>query len=168
MAAELWRGPYAEERFADVIAMKEGCNLMPRGDLELNDDRLTVEQLREYNRELAAKRVQRLTLVVRDLAGGRIAGYTEVYWHPDRAEVMGQGDTAVFPEYQGRGLGRWLKATMLQYARAEWPQVTRVRTGNASSNVPMLKINHEMGFRPHDTHIEWQVETARVRAYLEG
>lgn len=168
LAAELWRGPYPEERFEDVIAMKEGCNLMPRGDLELKDDHLTVEQLREYNVDLVAKRVQRLTLVLRDLSTGRIAGYTETFWHPDRTEVLEQGDTAVFPEYQNRGLGRWLKATMLQHALDEWPQVKRVRTGNAHSNAPMLKINHEMGFRLHHTNIEWQVETARVRQYLEG
>ena len=50
----------------------------------------------------------------------------------------------------------------------ERPEVARVRTGNTSSNGPMPKINYEMGFRPHHTDIEWQVETARVREYLEG
>lgn len=168
LAAELWRGAYAEEHLSDVIAMKEGCNLMPRGDLELNDHHLTLEELRECEQQLVANRVQRLTLLLRDRSSCEIAGYTEMYWHPDQPLHLGQGDTAVFPRYQNRGLGRWLKATMLHHTLEEWPGVVRVRTGNASSNAPMLKINHEMGFRPHLTDVEWQVETARVREYLEG
>ncbi len=159
-------GPYPEEFFPDAIAMKAAVNLMPRGDLEVEDVHLTPDQLREHNRWLEMTRIERWTLFLRDRSTGMIAGYTEVYWHPDRPEILDQDDTAVFPEYQNRGMGRWLKATMLERVLERRPRAQRVRTGNASSNVPMLKINHELGFRPHHTHTEWQVETTTVRKYL--
>jgi hypothetical protein len=30
----------------------------------------------------------------------------------------------------------------------------------------MLKINHALGFKPYIAEATWQIETARVRAYL--
>lgn len=161
-----WEGPYPEAFFPDAIAMKAAVNLMPRGDLEVEDVHLTPDQLREHNHWLQKTRIERWTLFLRDRSTGRVAGYTELYWHPDRPEILDQDDTAVFPEYQNRGMGRWLKAAMLERVLERRPQVKRVRTGNANSNAPMLKINHELGFRPHHTHTEWQVQTAVVRKYL--
>jgi GNAT superfamily N-acetyltransferase len=76
-------------------------------------------------------------------------------------------DTAVSREYQNRGLGRWLKAAMLQKLITERPNVKRVRTGNAHSNAPMLRINNELGFKPLRTEHMWQVEADTVGSYLQ-
>jgi GNAT superfamily N-acetyltransferase len=70
------------------------------------------------------------------------------------------------PEYRNHGLGRWLKAAMLAKVLHERPQVQFVRTGNANSNAPMLKINAALGFKPYLAQSIWQVETERVAAYL--
>jgi len=74
----------------------------------------------------------------------------------------------VLPEFQNRGLGRWMKTAMLQKVLRERPQVTKIRTGNADSNAPMLKINHELGFKPYISTYAWQVELAQVQAYLDS
>jgi mycothiol synthase len=103
---------------------------------------------------------------VRESATGNFAGYTEVFWNPNRPEIIGQGMTGVFPEYRNRGLGRWLKAAMLEKIFQERPQARVVRTGNADINAPMLKINTELGFKPYISHCTWQVESAQVAAYL--
>ena len=55
----------------------------------------------------------------------------------------------MLPKYRGHGLGKWLKAAMLEKVLAERPAVKFVRTGNADENVPMLKINHALGFKPY-------------------
>ena len=97
---------------------------------------------------------------------GRFAGYTQVLWNPNRPEIISQGMTGVFPEYRNRGLGRWLKAAMLDKILAERPQARFVRTGNADMNAPMLKINNELGFKPYIAEVVWQVETEKVAEYL--
>jgi len=107
-------------------------------------------------------------MAVRERATGRLAGITEVAWHPNRPEILQQRGTGVLAEYQNLGLGRWLKAAMLEKVLNERPQVRRVRTGNADSNAPMLKINTELGFRPYISHQIWQIELAQVQAYLDS
>jgi mycothiol synthase len=85
---------------------------------------------------------------------------------PTRAEFVFQGNTGVFPAYRNRGLGRWLKAAMLEKVVRERPQVRFVRTDNADVNAPMLKINNKLGFEPYLAETFWQVETEKVQAYL--
>jgi mycothiol synthase len=71
------------------------------------------------------------------------------------------------PRYRNRGLGRWLKAAMLERVLDDRPEVKRVRTENADSNAPMLKINQELGFRHYFAEYDWQVSVESVKAYLD-
>ena len=141
-------------------------NQAPRGDLDVEDARRTPEQLREGERSLSASGVERWVVYVRERATGAFAGFSDVYWHPDRPAILDQGNTGVFPRYRSHGLGRWLKAAMLDRILRERPQVEVIRTNNADSNAPMLRINTELGFRAYMARTIWQVETDRVRRYL--
>jgi len=163
-----WIGPYPVEAYEEVVAMRRSHNLMPRGDLQVDDEESTVEQVRQSEAAQALRKDERWCLYARDPASGQIAGFTEVWWHPESPEVLSQSGTAVFPEFQGRGLGRLLKAMMLERVLRDRPQVRRVRTSNAYTNAPMLKINQELGFKPYQSRIEWQVETEKVEEYLNG
>ncbi len=60
----------------------------------------------------------------------------------------------VLPEYRCNRIG------------FELPQAEVIRTGNASSNAPMLKINRELGFKPFSSRPIWQVETETAAKYL--
>jgi hypothetical protein len=75
--------------------------------------------------------------------------------------------TGVFPQFRNKGLGRWLKASMLDKVLKERPQVKYVRTGNADTNASMLKINNELGFKPYTADILWQVELNKVMDYIQ-
>ena len=79
--------------------------------------------------------------------------------------LLGQGGTAVVPTHRGRGIGKWLKATMLERVLDEWPGATLVRTGNADANAPMLAINTRLGFRPAWATIVYEVNIADARRY---
>ena len=111
---------------------------------------------------------QRWTFYVMEKASGKFAGYTETVWNPNRPEILRQDMTGVFPEYRNRGLGRWLKAAMIDKVLKDRPQVKYIRTGNADSNAAMLKINNELGFQPYMASTLWQVELDQVMAYLEA
>ena len=164
----LWEGPYPEEQLDAIIEMLKVMNTAPRGDLDVEDFTWTKEILRQGEDSLAQRHVERWTLHGRHKDTDDLAGYTEVFWNPDNPENLDQGDTAVFPRYRNRGLGRWLKAAMLSKILRDRPQVTRIYTGNASSNAPMLKINHELGFRLYKTRTVWQVSVDKVDTYLGG
>jgi mycothiol synthase len=164
----LWEGPYPEENIQEVIDLFDIFNTVPRGSLQMEDFKLTEEQLR-YQEESRIKRgVERWSLHLRDNETGKIAGLTELLWNPHKPTFAHQGITAVWPQYRGKRLGRWLKAELLKKLIAERPDVTIVRTENADSNDAMLKINTELGFKPYLAEHVWQVRTETVKAYLAG
>ena len=122
-------------------------NIAPKGDLDIEDLEPTPELLQEWAANVRETGVERWSMHARHVETRKIAGYTEVFWLASRPDLLGHGDTGVSPEYRNRGLGRWLKAAMMEKVLMDRLQVTRVRTGNAESNAPMLSINREMGFK---------------------
>jgi mycothiol synthase len=163
----LWEGPYPEDQIQAITQLFELTNQQPLGDLEIEDFHFTPEQLRQQEQMVFAQGNQRWTFYILEKATGKFAGYTETRWNPNRPEILYQDMTGVFPEFRNRGLGRWLKAAMLNKVLIDRPQVKYVRTGNADSNAAMLKINHELGFTPYMANALWQVEVDQVLAYLE-
>jgi len=164
----LWTGPYPEDQLEKIAAMLQVMNTAPTADLDIEDMNFTPDQLRQTDGTLAARGIERWTMLVRDPQNDAIAGYTQLYQKVSEPHKMMQGDTGVFPEYRGRGIGRWLKAAMIQKVLNERPDVQYIRTGNASSNQAMLKINHEMGFRLYKTLKNWQIETTKVKEYMDA
>jgi GNAT superfamily N-acetyltransferase len=110
--------------------------------------------------------IERWSVAVRDTGTGALAGFTEVIWDPGKPLMLTQGFTGVWPRYRGRGLGRWLKAVMLERVLAERPMVRHVHTGNADTNAAMLRINQDLGFQPYQAETLWQVELDQAQAYL--
>ena len=162
----LWEGAYPEKQLIAVTQLIELANQQPFGDIEINDVHMTPEQLRQSEQQLFARGSQRWTFYIIDKANGKFAGYTETVWNPNRPEILLQDMTGVFLEYRNQGLGRWLKAAMLDKVLRERPQVKYVRTGNADVNAAMLQINIELGFQPYMANTFWQVESDRVMTYL--
>jgi mycothiol synthase len=83
---------------------------------------------------MLATGTERWTMHVREKTSSKLAGFSEVFWNPNRGHLVEQGDTDVFPQYHNLRLGRWLKATMLEKVIQERPAVKLVRTSNVDSN----------------------------------
>jgi len=163
----LWDGPYPETELQAIAELTDLTNQQPHGDLDIEDMHMTPEQLRQVEQNLFARGSERWTFYLTNRATGKFVGYTETVWNPNRPEILRQDMTAVNPEYRSKGLGRWLKAAMLDKVLKDRPQVKFVRTGNADSNAAMLKINNELGFRPYLAEALWQVEVDCIQEYLK-
>jgi GNAT superfamily N-acetyltransferase len=162
----LWDGPYPDEELEAILSLYELINQQPFGELDIEDFVFTAEAIRQDEDRMYARGYERWTLFARETATGAFAGYTEVFWSPNRPEIIGQGMTGVFPAFRNKGIGRWLKAAMMEKILAERPGVKYIRTGNADSNAPMVKINHEMGFKPYISWSSWQFTTDRAAEVL--
>jgi mycothiol synthase len=163
-----WDGPYPEEELDAIVELIQVMNTAPRDDLEMEDFKLTPALVRDYERYHAEIGTSRWVAYTREKQTGTLAGYTETFWHPNNPRVLHQGDTGVEPTYRGHGLGKWLKAAMLQRVLSAKPEIAYVRTGNADSNVPMLKINHALGFKPRLAEVWWELPLDKLRSYLDG
>jgi mycothiol synthase len=162
-----WIGAYPNDDMAGILTLHELVSQQPFDDLEIETFKITEKEIRQRETSIFSRGYERWTLFVREKSSARFAGYTEVLWNPNRPEIIYQDMTGVFPEFRNRGLGRWLKATMLVKILAERPYARFVRTGNADSNAPMLKINNELGFKPYIAESIWQLETEKAAEYLE-
>jgi mycothiol synthase len=162
-------GAYLEDIIDKIAALRqEAGNDQPREDPDKKDMKITPDFLREMEQIIFATGNRRWTMHLMDRANEKVVGLTEMFLNQNRPMILNQGFTGIYSAYRNQGLGRWLKAEMMQKILCEHPEVTFIRTSNASSNAPMLKINNEMGFKPYVANTIWQVETEKVEKYLLG
>ena len=83
-------------------------------------------------------------------------GYTDLLISASTPHLAYQADTLVLSEHRGHGLGQALKQASLAAVQRDQPQVVTVRTWNACSNEPMLRVNRRMGFVVTGYSHEWQ------------
>lgn len=156
---------------SDIVAFAKLCEVMnsaPRDQLDVEDEQITPERVRSWMASMHASGYRVWTMVARERSTGALAGVSELFSTPDSPTILHQGATAVEPTYRNRGLGRWLKAAMLDQVLRALPEARYVRTGNAESNAAMLAINVALGFTPYEAITIWQADVARVAAYLEA
>jgi len=145
-------------------AMNELMNTMPFEGLDHGDIVMSPRGVREWHERMRLTGTVNPTCLVRD-ADGAIVGMTDTMKHEYEPGIVRQNFTGVHPRARGHGMGRWLKAAMLEHVREAYPDTIWISTENAGSNASMLSINHALGFRLHRTFTFYQVprETLRDR-----
>jgi GNAT superfamily N-acetyltransferase len=146
-------------------AMNELMNTMPWEGLDHGDIVTSPTGVLEWRERMRLTGTANPTLLVRD-ADGSIAGITDTIKHEYETGIVRQNFTGVHPRARGRGLGKWLKAAMLEHVRVAYPDTVWISTENAGSNAPMLSINHALGFRLHRTITYYQVPLETLRRNL--
>ncbi len=144
----------------------ETFNQRPLDELGMGDVIFTPEMHRERETTNTEVGETWLTAITRE-TDGSISGLTEVLYSADRETMIQQLLTGVKEPYRGSGLGKWLKAAMLQRVRKEFPQVKVVTTDNATSNAAMLSINERLGFKTHKEPITAQITLESLERYLD-
>jgi mycothiol synthase len=159
---------YPESERTALCELFDVMNTAPRGELEMNDGKLTPTQMLDYLENEQKRGIRRRLVYVRDRISGRYVGFSEVNWHPSRPDLVVQDGTAVHPDFRGHGLGAWLKAAMIDRILREHPDVNKIRTSNAESNEPMIKINRALGFEFHLQRTIWQLDVQETLGRLRS
>lgn len=150
-----WDGPTSKELLGDFARVVNVMNTAPMAEGEQDWD-FTPDKVTEWETRQADNGYIFWTYAARHLPSAELAGYTRIYPNPWRPSLAYQDDTGVDPRHRNKGLGRWLKAAMLEKLIEVRPGTATIITGNAASNEAMLSINNALGFRPHLTWNSWQ------------
>lgn len=146
-----------EEVRADFsAAISTMLNTMPFDDMEHGEIVVTPETMAVQYQWMAAREASHHAYLTRE-PDGSISGITDIGASPHEPDRVHQRFTGVRPDCRGRGLGKWLKAAMLEYIHASYPQARWMTTGNANSNDPMLAINRKLGFRTYKGSSTYQL-----------
>lgn len=140
-------------------------NTMPFDDLDHGEIVMTPEGLTDLYKRWDAQGESHHTILAFE-PDGSISAITDVNYDPVHPDRIHQMFTGVRPDCRGRGLGKLVKARMLRYLRATYPDARWVITGNANSNDPMLAINRQLGFKAHRTGSSYQIARDALEARL--
>jgi GNAT superfamily N-acetyltransferase len=141
---ERFVGPCPEPLLADLRILRETINDAPEdGEFEA----YPPDRIRRYEQWLAGQKQTAYTLVARHRATGEAAGLTIVCVYELTPSIAAQEDTSVVAGHRGHRLGLRMKLAMLDWLRAERPDVEAVDTWNAPGNAPMIAINEALGCR---------------------
>jgi GNAT superfamily N-acetyltransferase len=164
---ELYDGGVPEAMWDDYAPqISSMLNMVPFDELDHGETVVTPETLREWY-ERGRIGGERLHAILTREPDGVISGMTDCSWAPHRPTLIHQQFTGVRPDARGRGLGKWIKAAMLEHIRAVHPEAEWISTENANSNAPMLAINQKLGFKPYRTGIEYQMSRERLAARVQ-
>ncbi len=161
---EIYDGRVPESMWADYAPQFTiMLNTMPFEQLDHGEIVVTPETMREwYARMDIAQEVQH-TVITRE-PDGVISGMTDVSWAPHRSTIIHQQFTGVLPDARGRGLGKWVKAAMIEHVRKMHPDAEWISTDNAGSNAPMLAINKKLGFKQYRVGSTYQMSREKLAA----
>lgn len=157
-----------EDLWDEYCAAKtEQMRHIPRDGLDMGDWVFDADDQRDFYRLLDTYAADHNVIWVRD-PGGRIVAITDVGYYPHQPRYVQQFFTGVHPDARGLGLGKWVKARMLQLAREAYGDrdIHWVRTDNATSNAPMLAINERLGFREYRVRGIYQAHRDQIAERL--
>ncbi len=159
---EMIDGVFPEDLRVDAARFHHIMQTAPREALEIGDVVIRPDDVAELDLALLVAGRLRWTALMRDRTGTCVGG-TEVIFECWEPALVRQQNTGIDPAHRGLGLAKWAKAATLDRIRHERQGAQRIRTGNASSNAPMLAINDALGFKVIGTRTEWQADLSHNR-----
>jgi len=165
---EVYDGPMPDSMLDEYAPQLSGLlNTIPFEELDHGEIVITPATMREWFARMAATGSTMHTILTRE-PDGSMSGMTDVSYTRHQPTLIHQMFTGVRPDARGRGLGKWLKAAMLEKIHADYPNVEWWITGNAESNAPMLSINRRLGFKQYRAGAQYQVSRDRLAEIVEA
>jgi GNAT superfamily N-acetyltransferase len=146
VAAVSWTGRCPDALLDGYAKLKRHIMDAPDAALQIDGPEWTPAIVRAWE---VRHRGRLLVDAAVDEGTGALVGVTEVV--AASSGTADQLDTIVTPESRGRGIATWLKATMIDRLRRDWPSVDRLTSTVNERNTPMLVASERTGF-----HVAWR------------
>ena len=141
-----WSGAAPEDLVVSYAAARRAIDDAPSGQLGYRSPVWTVDRVRSTERDFAGRNIGHRVVVAVHEESGEVAGITEIELHPHRPLWAYQRDTAVLAPHRGHGLGRCMKAHMLQWLLADHPQIELIWSTTSANNDHMSRVNLGLGY----------------------
>ena len=138
-----WRDGTPADQLDTYAGLRRAVADAPEAHLQIDAGARTGAWVRAWERDRTGTGNE--LWVTAAVHGDELVGFTEV--EVPAAGGASQHDTAVLPDWRGRGLGRWMKADMIERLRADRPAVSTITSTVNATNVPMLAVCAGLGFR---------------------
>lgn len=162
---EMWTGHTPVHRIESYAQARNAMRDAPTQDPGRVDVAWTPDRVRRMEDGLASRGVDYHVVVA---VGGHddVVGFTSCQINPTWPTRVHQYDTAVVRSHRGRGIAAGVKATMLRWLIEQRPRATEVGTSVARTNLPMLSVNHRLGFHDAYQDLDMAIETRLLRNRL--
>lgn len=141
-----WIGQAPDDLIISYADARGAIHDAPLGQAAYESPEWTPERVRVAERALRDRGVEQRVVVAVHEASGAVAGTTEVELLPHTKGVVHQRDTSVLPAHRGHGIGAYIKAHMINWLMADYPDLTRIQTTTGAENVHMIRVNRALGF----------------------
>lgn len=142
-----WRGVVPEELGQTFTDARSAMDDAPVGELGYGADVWDLDRTKAAAERIAQRGEHLTTVAAIEVAGGRIAGFTELVVPGDGTGDGQHFGTAVLKEHRGHGLAHWMKAESIRLAREDFPDLGGLLTDMADTNTAMRRINTGLGYR---------------------
>ncbi len=153
------------EKYTELLYQ---MNTAPLDDYEQEPEVFTPVMWQDIVAQADATQHDLHTYVAVHKPSGDYVGSTTIQTDRLWPEQAWQWETVTHPDHRNKGIGRWLKAALIEHLLDAGHPVERIDTGNADSNAPMLAINVAMGYREmHKRHV-YQGDLAKARERMSN
>ncbi len=129
-----------------------------------DEEILAPAQIIKREQTYQARGIQQLVLLM--LRSDELVGYTEVIVYPEEPTVAYQNMTGIRKQFRGRGLGSWLKVSMIQLLLDKHSEVSIVKTAIHPRNASSQRLNRQLGFRKVGTYKEYIITKESILSQL--
>jgi len=96
--------------------------------------------------------------------GAVVLGFIEGSISKAEPDFFLQRLVAVKKDERGKGIGKHLKALMLDHLRTCHPEVVRIKTSNNANNHSAIALNEKLGFQIVGTYRDYRIDVAKAVA----
>lgn len=137
-----WSDRCPQELLADYARLRQAVGDAPGAHHQIDAAVRDADWVRTWERQRTESGSE--LWVAAAVHNGQMVGFTEVEV-PSIGDAS-QHDTAVLPEWRGRGVATWLKADMIERLRRRRPVVGRLTSTISEDNSAMLAVSRRLGF----------------------